>query len=303
MHSLRAHHKLFSIFILASIGVHALVLFTMYASQYFSFSPKSFEDHRPVEIEFVSIPKKDTDQKSVNRQIVQSEDSSSSEQSEGAFLSDKTRTFDRQTRAANTGTFNKAGKGNANITQKAQAGSNSIAKQSPTKTLRLSDIGMASEVAETQKQMKKSSQDAQAGRMNGDESSFGLSATSDYVEDVALGDFTQMNTVEFKFYGFYHRIRQKLEQHWGRSIHEKADAIFRAGRRLPASENFVTNLQVTLNAQGEIVAVKILGASGVRELDDAAIESFNQAGPFPNPPKELLKNGHATIDWGFVVKG
>jgi hypothetical protein len=47
--------------------------------------------------------------------------------------------------------------------------------------------------------------------------------------------------------------------------------------------------------------VKILGASGVKELDDAAVESFNHAGPFPNPPKDLLINDVATIEWGFVV--
>ena len=42
--------------------------------------------------------------------------------------------------------------------------------------------------------------------------------------------------------------------------------------------------------------------SGVEELDAAAIESFNKAGPFPNPPKEMLENGRAKIEWGFVVK-
>jgi protein TonB len=71
---------------------------------------------------------------------------------------------------------------------------------------------------------------------------------------------------------------------------------------MPASQDLITSLQVTLNEKGEIVKVKILGASGVKELDDAAVESFNEAGPFPNPPKDLLVNGHATIEWGFVVK-
>jgi TonB family protein len=140
------------------------------------------------------------------------------------------------------------------------------------------------------------------GLENGDPLSEGFSASNDYVEEVQLGDFTHLNTVEYKFYGFYHRIRQKLEQFWGNSIQEKSLALFKSGRRMPASQDLVTNLQVTLNAKGEIIGVKILGASGVKELDDAAIESFNQAGPFPNPPKELLVNGKAVINWGFVVK-
>jgi outer membrane biosynthesis protein TonB len=45
-----------------------------------------------------------------------------------------------------------------------------------------------------------------------------------------------------------------------------------------------------------------MDTSGIKELDDAAIESFNDAGPFPNPPKGLVVDGKVTIEWGFVVK-
>lgn len=240
---------------------------------------------------------------SQKKQIVQSEDSASAEKKKDAFLSDKTRSFDRQTVSKNTDVFKKAGAGNATVTQKAQPkteGENK--KKVDFKDMKLSDVGISADQPNPFKQSRPASAASVEGMRNADPRSQGLSATNDYVEEMALGDFTQLNTVEFKFYGFYHRIRQKLEQFWGRSIQEKAANIFRAGRRLPASENLVTSLQVTLNENGEIVGVKILGASGVKELDDAAIESFNEAGPFPNPPKELLVNGKATIDWGFVVK-
>ena len=236
-------------------------------------------------------------------QIVQSEDSDSTEKKKDAFLSDKTRSFDRQTVSKNTDLFKKAGAGNATVTQKAQPKSETHAKEKVDfKNLKLSDVGIAAGNPNPFKQARTPASESVKGMKNADPLSQGLSSTNDYVEEMALGDFTHLNTVEYKFYGFYHRIRQKLEQFWGKSIQEKAANIFRAGRRLPASENLITSLQVTLNADGEIIGVKILGASGVKELDDAAIESFNQAGPFPNPPKELLVNGKATIDWGFVVK-
>jgi hypothetical protein len=32
------------------------------------------------------------------------------------------------------------------------------------------------------------------------------------------------------------------------------------------------------------------------------VESFNQAGPFPNPPQDLIVEGKVKIEWGFVVK-
>ena len=35
----------------------------------------------------------------------------------------------------------------------------------------------------------------------------------------------------------------------------------------------------------------------------SAIDAFNEAGPFPNPPRKMLKNGVATITWDFVVGG
>ena len=235
-------------------------------------------------------------------QIVQSEDAESILKQKDAFLSDKDRSFDRQTVSKNTDLFKRAAKGNAQVTQKAQAKEAEFKKKADMKNLKLSDFGVASGEPVPQKIARSPASDATKGMENGDPLSQGLSSTNDYVEEITLGDFTHLNTVEYKFYGFYHRIRQKLEQFWGKSIQEKATAIFKSGRRLPASENLITSLQVTLNERGEIVGVKILGASGVKELDDAAIESFNQAGPFPNPPKELLVNGKATIDWGFVVK-
>ena len=48
--------------------------------------------------------------------------------------------------------------------------------------------------------------------------------------------------------------------------------------------------------------LKKLVATTDNQLDDAAVESFNKAGPFPNPPLEMLKKGQAEIEWGFVVK-
>ena len=236
---------------------------------------------------------------SEKKQIVQSEDSESDEKKKDSFLSDKDRSFERETVSKNIDSFNRAAQGNSTVTQKAQAKSQ---KKSHIKDLKLSDIGVAMGSPFTDRTQRSPASESVKGAKNGDPLSNGLSATNDYVEEVALGDFTHLNTTEYKFYGFFHRIRQKLEQFWGKSIQEKAEALFRSGRRLPASENLITNLQVTLNERGEIINVKILGASGVKELDDAAIESFNQAGPFPNPPKELLVNGKATIDWGFVIK-
>ena len=122
-----------------------------------------------------------------------------------------------------------------------------------------------------------------------------------FLEDIPLGDFTRLNTQEYEFYGFYNRIRQKLEQFWGVNIQEQADKIYKEGRSLASDSNLITGLTISLNGKGEIVQIRVNSTSGMKELDEAAIQSFNQAGPFPNPPKGMLKDGKATIEWGFVV--
>ncbi len=228
------------------------------------------------------------------RQIVQSEESEKLEKKKDAYLSDRDRSFDRQTRAKAVDIFKKTAKGSRSLSSMTKV------SQSRIKNLKLSDIGIGNQPTQLMAGRSPSSI-TKEGTENGNIKDSGSSATNDYVEEVKLGDFTHLNTVEYKYYGFFHRIRQKLEQFWGKGIQEKSMALFRSGRTI-ASQDYVTSLQVTLNARGEIVAVKILGASGIRELDDAAVESFNQAGPFPNPPKDLLVNGEATIQWGFVVK-
>ena len=298
MDSISRGQRTFYIFFGAILFVHAALMVSKIRDQFptASLSPTV----KSIKVKLVQEALKEMALSQKN-QIVQSEDSEAAEKKKDSFLSDKERSFDRQTVAKNVDIFKKAALGDARVTQKAQTKS-SEAKKVDFKNIKLSDLGMAAGEQVLPKRLRAPASESVQGMKNGDPLAQGLSATNDYVEEVTLGDFTHLNTVEYKFYGFYHRIRQKLEQFWGKSIQEKAEAIFRSGRRLPASENLITSLQVTLDAKGEIVHVKILGASGVKELDDAAIESFNEAGPFPNPPKELLVNGKATIDWGFVVK-
>lgn len=221
------------------------------------------------------------------RQIVTSEDSDNKEKKEDAYLSDKDRSFDRQTRAAKVAPF-KTGE------------SSGGAKKTGSKKVSLSDLG--AQVAEdpfkeAAKEYSKKKNGQGDQKMAQEES-----ANNDYVKDVAEGDATNLNTVEYKYYGFYYRIKQQLEQFWGRTLYDKAEMMAQAGRRLPSSEEMITSLQVTLNHKGEVISVKVIGTSGIQELDDAAIESFNEAGPFPNPPKDLIRNGKVTIEWGFVVK-
>jgi protein TonB len=261
------------------------------------------------------------------KQIVANELNGKKERPQNSrFAGEADQTFDRQTMAARNGAFKAAGLGSKSGEQeiKSTAVADAISlkkmthekkvKSVTSKGMTLSDLGtiqMAQiETQENEKaqldSLKKTTQESRntnaQGTERGSANSTGLAQNNDFVEDVPLGDMTNLNTTEFKYYGFYHRIRQKLEQHWGSSIQAKAKNLYKSGRRLPASDNLITAVQVVLDDRGHIVEIKIEGTSGIRELDQAAIESFNKAGPFPNPPKGLLVDGRAVIQWGFVVK-
>ncbi len=291
--------KTFYYFLLAVFAVHASLMAVHLRDQ---IQKVVFTPSKAIKVKLVQEALSEMTKSLQKRQIVQSEDSLTNEKpKKESFLSDKNRSFERETMAKAIDSFQKAAKGNANITNP-QLSKTSKSQKKAIKDLKLSDFGMLSGDPMPEEVSRAPASESIKGLENGDIHGQGLSATNDYVEEVALGDFTHLNTTEYKHYGFFHRIRQKLEQFWGKTLHEKANNIFRSGRRLPASDNLITSLQVTLNTKGEIVGVKILGSSGVRELDDAAIESFNEAGPFPNPPKDMLVNGTATIEWGFVVK-
>lgn len=258
-----------------------------------------------------------------NRQIVANELKGREETPENSrFLGEKNQAYDRQVMARQNGSFKEAGKGKTtgnenSLAQKSESVKKVAKKAAPKKrgALSLSDLGgfTLKDLDSIEKEIEDSLKEAEQlaaqnnemakGIESGKLNVRGLAANNDHVEDIPLGEMTNLNTTEFKYYGFYHRIRLQLEQHWGSTIKDKARAIYRSGGRVPASESMITSITVTLDNKGRILDMRIDGTSGIRELDQAAIESFNKAGPFPNPPKGLLVGGRATIQWGFVVKG
>lgn len=328
----------YSFALIFSLVLHAFALSYVYKS----IQPKTFSSElahhsisnvaRSIKLDSVKFitPKQLQAIKDIkNKQIVANELNGKKERpKESRFAGEADQTFDRQTMAALNGAFKKAGMGQKlgseavqnQMTEPAMApkkvAQTKNAKEVHPKSLSLSDLGgikiskieddekaQAAAVEEMNRKMASESKKvAGLGVERGSADTTGLARNNDFVEDVPLGDMTNLNTTEFKYYGFYHRIRQKLEQYWGSSIQSKAKNLYKSGRRLPASDNLITAITVTLDDHGNILEIKIDGTSGVRELDQAAVESFNKAGPFPNPPKGLIVGGRAVIQWGFVVK-
>jgi TonB family protein len=128
-------------------------------------------------------------------------------------------------------------------------------------------------------------------------------APQDYVKGMKESDRTLLNTKEFVFYGYYQRIRERLDRAWVPVLRERLVKYYNAGRHLASDMDHSTKVLVILNPQGEITAVKVVSASGTRDLDDAAVDAFNEAGPFPNPPHGIVgSNGVIEIPWEFILR-
>lgn len=130
-----------------------------------------------------------------------------------------------------------------------------------------------------------------------------VSRSRDYLPDKAEGLETLLSTREFVYYTYYTRIRNQLSEYWEPKIKQKVITMFKQGRRIASADDHITKLQIVLDAKGILMKVQVLDASGIRDLDEVAIEAFRAAAPFPNPPKGIIESdGTVKIEWDFVVE-
>jgi TonB family protein len=128
------------------------------------------------------------------------------------------------------------------------------------------------------------------------------SAPQDYVNGYHESDRTLLNTKEYLFYGYYQRIRARLDSAWVPILKAKLNHYYNTGRHLASEMEHRTKVLVVMNGTGEIVKVELVSESGTRDLDEAAIDAFNEAGPFPNPPKGIVNaGGEIEIPWEFIL--
>lgn len=246
---------------------------------------------------------------SANQIVEQSETSVNEEEVDTRFLSAKNQKVEKQVIAKDRGQFQNVKKsastsgarGDGKIKQATK--SEEVRKQIAKDLFKGFDAGEALErqkIADT-----KTGQGL--GRGTGEQNSgvgADASQSNDYVKDVDQGLETLLNTREFKYYSYYNRIRRQLSQHWESRVREKLSKLFQEGRApAAANQDRITKLMIVLNDKGTLVGVQVLSDSGVRDLDDAAIEAFRAAAPFPNPPQGIIENdGTVKIRWDFVLE-
>jgi len=301
---MKKKNKFFYIGILFSFVLHCI--FVIFIS--FNKLEKKNKKNIAYKIKFQNVtkPSKNIDEKKQKRlkQIVETVNQNESLKPEKqSYLSEKNNRVIRETVSKNVDKFQIAKK---QITKREKTKTVAKKKKSENNMKKgistLANLGIGlPPVLVKEKNEKNQTQTENSNSSNNGQAI--ASSSNDYLKTLPKSDLSQLNTVEFKHFGFYQRIKRQLEQYWGANLKATAAKIYKAGRKIASEEDFVTNLEITINVKGLITKIKVLGPSGIKELDDAAIDSFNSAGPFPNPPTDLISSsGEAIINWGFVVK-
>jgi TonB family protein len=286
----KQRQKRFFIFIACSLFLH---LFFLLALPYIDLPKFEAEknDQLIVDLDPALLQQIAQQQK---MQIVESEESPNKEAPKDAkYLGERNQTVEKETKAKSGVTFSKQG-GVAQETGRGTQQKFTLKNLAPSQKITPPTKEEGDEYRE-----KIARQHTPEGGQAGAQAS----STSDYLNDTKEGDRTLLNTKEFVYFSYYRRIRERLELAWNSRLQATLQQYLVAGRQLATEKNYVTKVIVVLDRHGRITAVQLMEGSGARDLDQAAVDAFNSAGPFPDPPSGLIdRDGTIKIPWSFVLQ-
>lgn len=283
----------FSVFLLISIVVHIAFYFSVY------FSPTPPPKKEVIEVAYVTPnenAQKPTEIPEKNRQIVDQDDQALNNETpdKDYYLSKNNQKVAKETIAKDKGEFK-----NSKMKKSAQV--SPVQQQSTPPTPPARKLETFNPMSDMSAKFKEKSFNTMASAAPS--SSATASQSQDYLKNVSYGVETVLNTKEFKYYTYFNRIRRQLSEHWEPTVREKLSKMFRQGRSIASNEDRTTKLLIILDTKGVLVKVQLVSDSGVKDLDEAAIESFRSAAPFPNPPKGIIESdGTVKIRWDFILE-
>jgi len=114
-------------------------------------------------------------------------------------------------------------------------------------------------------------------------SSFTGAPNNDLI-DRPVANRLALNTQKIQFAGYLNRIRRLVNFYWNQNLQNLPIA---AQARLDRP-SYETLVNVILDDAGALESIEISRSSGSRPLDSAVVRAFRIAGPFPNPPVQLV---------------
>ncbi|MES2503275.1 MAG: TonB family protein [Myxococcota bacterium] len=119
-------------------------------------------------------------------------------------------------------------------------------------------------------------------------------------KDIETSAETRLNTFEWKHATYFNRIKESVSRTWRPLLDTQIKRYDPMGALMTRDQ--LTVLEVTIDAQGNVVNTSIKTKSTAFYLDQGAVMAFEQASPFPNPPKALFATAdNFTFNFGFMV--
>ncbi len=113
-----------------------------------------------------------------------------------------------------------------------------------------------------------------------------------------VGPQLSLNTIEMLGAQYLNRIRRQVNFYWDQNLQNLPASV-----RLSAPV-YRTEVKVTLDGNGALDNILVTRESGNGPVDECVVQAFKIAGPFPNPPVELIsKDGRVYLpDFDFQVE-
>lgn len=204
------------------------------------------------------------------------------------YSSDRNRTVERETRAAETDVLPRPGRPGA------PGDSETPAERSESRPLPpLSQLGVAlpgTQADQAREARKKpESRGGPSGQTGADQ------AIPD--RNLPLGGENLLNTEESRFHSYYSRLYEAVAPIWKSYVQEVPQ------RQALRKGDYITSAEVFFDREGNLAEVVIIESSGVPEFDQAVRASWSRIKRAPNPPKDLLgPRGRVRTGWTFTVQ-
>jgi len=117
--------------------------------------------------------------------------------------------------------------------------------------------------------------------------------------DEKLGDRVALNSLEIKYADYVNRIRRLVNFYWSQNLDNLPRSVHLV------KPKYLTVVDVVLDGDGALESINIIRDSGSGPIDNCVLEAFRIAGPFPNPPEQLVaKDGRVYLpnfEWTVEV--
>lgn len=131
------------------------------------------------------------------------------------------------------------------------------------------------------------------------------SSLATYHPHIKVADITALDTDKglLEYYTFHVRLLEQLRPRWIHTLRGLFNSIPKSTLKRMGRVERITTLEVILDKEGQYVGAMIVNSSQERLLDLAARESFKDAAPFVNPPKDMIEeDGYIYLPFSFRVE-